>query len=73
MKPQDIVFLIVLGFLFWKYKPKYFTITGLIFLTLAIPLFLQQIFFTAQRLTMYGGVCMLIAMILMVIKERKNT
>ena len=41
-------------------------------LMVAIPLFAKWIFFTAERLTMYAAACMLIAVILFLIEERRK-
>ena len=54
LKPQDIVFIIVLILLFIKRDPRLFAVLGLICLGLSIPLFYQWIFFTAQRLVIYA-------------------
>lgn len=53
MKPQDIVFFITLAFLLKR--PGWFLGAGLTCFLLAIPLFAQWIFFTAERLTWYGA------------------
>lgn len=55
MKPQDITFLIILGVLVWMRRPRWFVWAGLSSLALSIPLFGKWIFFTAERLTWYGG------------------
>lgn len=71
IKVQDIVFLAALaGLIFYK-NPKYATIAGLCSLLLAIPLFLYQIFFTAQRLTWYAAVFLFLATVLHVIASKK--
>lgn len=72
MKPQDIVLLLLIIALLWKRNPRHFVIAGISMLVLAIPLFAKFIFFTAERLTMYAGLCMLIAVIILIFKERKN-
>lgn len=71
-KPQDILFIIVLILLFIKRDPKMFVIAGLSCLVLAIPLFAQWIFFTAQRLTWFAFLFFLFAVILNLIKFRHN-
>lgn len=54
MKPQDIIFIItLLGLLIFR-KSNYFVFAGIFSLLLAIPLFANQIFFTAQHLTYYA-------------------
>lgn len=55
MKLQDIVFLIILIALLVKKNPRWFVVFGLICFVVAIPLFAGWIFFTAERLTWYGG------------------
>lgn len=71
MKLQDIVFLVIIAFLAWRHNPRYFVIAGLIMLIVAIPLYAKWIFFTAERLTMYAGVCMLIAVILFLFMRKE--
>lgn len=56
MKPQDILFIIVLVgllFKFWR-KPQIIIIAGTVCLIASIPLFSVWIFFTAQRLVYYS-------------------
>ena len=55
MKPQDIVFFIVLIFLIGRRDPKMSIVSGLSALVLAIPLFATWTFFTAERLTWYAA------------------
>lgn len=55
MKIQDIIFLITLFFLLFKKNHTFSILTGLICITLSIPLFSLWIFFTAERLTWYGA------------------
>lgn len=65
MKPQDIVFIVVLIVLVaWKRDPKYLVYAGLVSLMLALPLFEYWIFFTAQRIVMYAYTFFLIAVFL---------
>jgi hypothetical protein len=54
MKPQDIIFIIILIFLLWKRKPEWFIFLGLFSFLCSIPLFAYWIFFTAQRFIYYG-------------------
>lgn len=72
MKPQDILFLVIIAGLLLKRSPRYFVIAGLAMLFLSIPLFAKWIFFTAERLTWYAALCMLIAVILFLLEERRN-
>ncbi|OGG15039.1 hypothetical protein A2875_01355 [Candidatus Gottesmanbacteria bacterium RIFCSPHIGHO2_01_FULL_46_14] len=53
MKPQDIVFFVVL--LLLLKRPGWLLWAGLGSFVLAMPLFAQWIFFTAERLTWYGS------------------
>lgn len=55
MKPQDIMFIMILGILVLVRKPSLFVVAGLVSLVFAIPLFSTWVFFTAQRLTWYAG------------------
>jgi len=71
IKPQDLIFLVVLVPLIFKRNPNYFVIAGLLSLILSIPLFHQWIFFTAQRLVIYAFVFFTIAVIIHIIKLRK--
>lgn len=71
MKPQDIVFLIILVVLLYKRDTRLFVITGLICLVAAIPLFARWIFFTAERLTWYAALCFLFAIFFSFYKLRK--
>jgi hypothetical protein len=71
MKPQDIFFLITVCFLLYKRKPVLFIWAGLFFLLLAVPLFVTQIFFTAERLTWYAlGVFFIGTVFLMIDTKR---
>jgi hypothetical protein len=69
MKPQDIVFILIVLLLLWKRNPKYFILTGLAGLVLAIPLFQFWIFFTAERLVMYAVGFLFVGIILMILKD----
>lgn len=71
MKPQDILFFIILGILLYKRDPKLFTIAGIISLVLSIPLFSLWVFFTAERLTWYAGAFFLSAVIINIFRFRK--
>ncbi|MDO8658563.1 MAG: hypothetical protein Q7K55_07505 [Candidatus Levybacteria bacterium] len=72
MKPQDLIFFIILAILIYKRDSKLFTIAGIISLILSIPLFSLWIFFTAQRLTWYAAVFFLAAIIINIFKLRKS-
>lgn len=60
MKIQDILFFIVLSYLFYKRQPRYFVMAGLVCLLFSIPLFYFWIFFTAERLTWYAAAFFLV-------------
>jgi hypothetical protein len=74
MKPQDILFIIVLlVVLLFKRNPKYFVVGGLVCLVLAMPLFHFWVFFTAERLVWYGAAFLLAAILIFLFKkETKN-
>ncbi|MEK7577085.1 MAG: hypothetical protein AAB492_00520 [Patescibacteria group bacterium] len=55
MKPQDIVFGIILGTFLALKNPLLFAWTGLLMLSISLPLFALHIFFTAERLTWYAA------------------
>lgn len=63
MKPQDLVFIVLIIVLFLIKKPRAMVVAGLICLLFAIPLFGFWIFFTAQRLTYYAAGFFLLASI----------
>lgn len=69
MKPQDIVFGIVIFFVLYKQMPKLSTAIGLGCLIASIPFFSFWIFFTAQRLVIYAAGFFLVSIILMVKKK----
>lgn len=56
MKPQDIVFVLLLVFLilFFRKHPRVIALAGMLCIIVSIPLFSFWIFFTAQRLVYYG-------------------
>ena len=65
MKPQDILFFIIIAsLLLLKRNPKYFISLGLVCLLLSMPFFERWIFFTAQRLVWYGAAFLVIAIFL---------
>lgn len=65
MKPQDILFIIVLGLLLWNRNPKNFLIAAITCIVLSMPLFYNMNFFTAERLVMYAVGFLFIALVLM--------
>lgn len=69
MKPQDILFIIILVGLLFLRKPKFLIAAGLLCLLLSIPLFSFWVFFTAERLVEYGAGLLLAAIILIMVKE----
>jgi hypothetical protein len=71
MKIQDIVFVAVFMLLVVKHHPKWSATAGLFCLGLAIPLFAFWVFFTAQRLVMYGIAFLLLSIILHIYYSRK--
>jgi len=64
MKPQDILFLLVLLPLLYKRDPMWFALAGIFCLVLSAPLFSQWIFFTAQRLVIYAFLFFLLSLLL---------
>lgn len=64
MKPQDILFFIMLMILLAKRSPRFFAMVGFICLVLAIPLFAGWIFFTAERLTWYAAAFFLLSILI---------
>lgn len=69
MKPQDVIFVIVLLALLFKKKSQWLTIAGLLCLVLSIPLFASWIFFTAERLVYYAAGFILLAIIVMLFEH----
>lgn len=72
MKFQDLLFILVFLFVFWRRNARLATIIGLLCLLLAIPLFKFWIFFTAERLTWYAASFFLYTVILLFINELKS-
>jgi hypothetical protein len=72
MKPQDILFIIILAVLLIIRKPRVLVGAGLICLFLSIPLFAKWVFFTAERLVWYAAGFLLVSIILLLL-ERKNS
>lgn len=71
MKPQDILFIIVLIILLGLRKPRLLVMAGLVCLGLSMPLFSLQVFFTAQKLVVYAVSFMLSAIVLFGFQGRK--
>jgi len=72
MKPQDLIFIIILIGLLLTRKPKWLVIAGLVCLVAAIPLFGFWIFFTAQRLTYYALGFFWVAVLVFLFDEYKK-
>lgn len=72
MKPQDLIFLLILLFLIFKKNPNWSAWAGVISLILSIPLFSFWIFFTAQRLVMYSAAFLLLSIIFHILKPKAN-
>ena len=70
MKPQDILFFLILIFLIWKRNPRWAVYCGLISLVISIPLFAKWIFFTAERLTWYAAGFFLLGIILFIFHKK---
>ncbi|HYK07918.1 MAG TPA: hypothetical protein VEW42_00290 [Candidatus Eisenbacteria bacterium] len=72
MKIQDIIFVIFLAFLLWKRNPYYVVAAGLGCIVISMPLFASWVFFTAERFTYYGGICLLLAIFLFLLHNKKK-
>lgn len=70
MKPQDILFIIILLGLLFLRKPKFLVWSGLICLLVSIPLFAHWVFFTAERLVVYAAGFLFVSIILFMFKNR---
>ena len=73
MKIQDILFIIllILPFIVKRANARVFIILGIVMIMLSAPFFYMRIFFTAQRLVMYGAGFILVGIVLMFIKQRR--
>jgi len=71
MKIQDIVFLLVFIFLIFKHY-NWSISAALISIAISIPLFALRIFFTAQHLVWYSAAFLILAIIKMIIKEKRT-
>lgn len=69
MKPQDIIFIIILIIFIFLRRPRLLIGTGLICLLLSIPLFAFWIFFTAERLVWYAASFLLAAIFMLLIRN----
>lgn len=73
MKPQDIIFFIILlTLLFVARKPRVFVTMGLVCLLVSIPLFSFWVFFTAQKIVYYAAGFFLVSIILHLITNKSN-
>lgn len=72
MKPQDIIFFIVLAVVVIRRDAKLAILLGLFSLFVSIPLFSFWIFFTAERLTWYAAVFFLFVIVLNIIQLKKG-
>ena len=70
MKPQDILFIILLVMLLRKGEPRWFVLAGLVSLVLSMPLFGMWVFFTAERLVWYAASFFFIALFILLWKSR---
>lgn len=71
MKPQDILFFIVLVALLFVRKPKAFVVAGLACIVLAIPFFSFWVFFTAERLIWYAAGFLLVAIAFLLFQNKR--
>lgn len=72
MKPQDIVFVVLLIVLLFFRNSRLLVVSGVVCFLVSAPLFYLQVFFTAQRLIAYGVGFIFIGIILMLNEQRKN-
>jgi len=70
MKPQDILFLVVLVILLILRRPKLAVGVGLTSIIISMPLFAKHIFFTAEHLTWYAASFFLLAIILFLFQNK---
>jgi hypothetical protein len=71
MKPQDILFILLLIVLLGLRRPKILVCAGLVCLLLSIPLFSHWVFFTAERLVMYAAGFFMVSLVLFWFKLKK--
>ena len=72
MKPQDLIFIVILIGLLFTRKPKFLVYAGIVCLILSIPFFSFWVFFTAQRLTYYAIGFFLAATIFFLLHKNKD-
>lgn len=72
MKPQDILFIVILLVLIFLRKPRVLVWFGLGCILLSMPLFYRYVFFTAERLVMYAAGFLLTAIIFLFILDLKR-
>lgn len=72
MKPQDIIFFLIFIFVLIKKDAQISTVLGLFSLLLATVLFATWTFFTAERLTWYGGAFFFLAIVFLVVKSHNE-
>ena len=70
MKPQDLVFIVVLIIFLLKRDVRLFILGAIACFFIAIPLFYTWKFFTAERLIYYAFFLLLVAMLLFFLKKR---
>lgn len=72
MKPQDLIFAIVLLGLILKRDIRVFAVIGLTLLLVAIPLFAKQIFFTAERFIDYSFLLFCLVAVMCLFQNRDS-
>jgi hypothetical protein len=73
IKPQDIIFKIALILLLVRRRPNWLIFAGLVSLLASIPLFQFWIFFTAQKLVLFGFIFILFGVLLNLPRIRDNS
>jgi hypothetical protein len=68
MKPQDIIFFTLFLALIAMRKFEHLLILGLFCIVLSIPLFSLWIFFTAERMTWYASVCIVMSIFYLLLR-----
>lgn len=72
MKIQDLLLLLIVFGLLIKHNPRFLAAAGIILFILAMPLFSLQIFFTAQRLIVFGFLLILLSVLVNIFEIVKN-
>lgn len=72
MKPQDVVFFIIIALLAWYKRPQLFLCVAMISMVLSALLFHQWVFFTAQRLLWYAAACIAIVTVYELAKRKEQ-